>query len=955
MIRVRTVVGLLALALPAPAAAQLPRPHLDWRTAETPHFRFHYPAGAERWTLDVASRMEGVSGAVTALVGGGPRERVTVVVEDPLAAANGSAWPVLDRPTIYLWPTPASARSSIGHSRSWAEELAVHEFAHLAHLTRPSRSWRDRLIWRFSPLPTGPVVRRTPRWAIEGYATYVEGRLTGSGRPYGAARAAALREWALEGELPRYAELNAAGGYRGGEMAYLAGSAFMEWLVARAGEASLPDLWRRLSARRRRTFDEAFAGVYGASPAALYARFTAELTGRALSAERALVADSGGVGALVLAHRGYGVDDPAASPTGDRLAVRVRRRDRPGDVLVIRAAADTVTSRERREAARARRRDPEDVPAIDYLPRPRRVVARLAPTPESGYEEPRFFGDGARVLVSRWTGRADGSVRPDLYEWTLKSGRVRRITHGAGVRGADPAPDGRTAAGVRCAFGICDLVRVDLATGAVAVLEPGALDRAYDRPRFSPDGRTLAVAVQGGGRWRIRLVDLTSPGFPARDLPTPDSASRYEPAFARDGRSLLVTSERGGVPNVEAIDLVTGDARTLTAVSGAAVAPAAGTRDSAVYYLNLRAEGLELRRVALDRGRPLAVSIADTTLGAALPLRAAGVVDTFARGPVSTPRRYGLGPRGLRFVPSQSGGADGSLYALGVSSVDPVARLGVVAQGGAGDAATWRGGSLAAAYRGWRPVLAAELFALRHEPGAGRGVPDLLRYAGGTSAVTLENAYGWRTARYHLGVSAGALRTDGGRASRNLAFAEYAGSYRWLVRGVGLGAGAFTHAAAGRTGGSAWTRALGTLDASAELFGVTLAARGTLGAVGGDVPAFERFAAGGIAVPFVDRAVLAQRVAAPALPVGFAAGRRIAAYRFATTFAGFEPYYFALAAGERIAGGWTRVIGAEQRVATPPIGLLGLPAMEVSAGVGYPLTGPSRYDTQLYGGLTLRP
>ena len=161
--------------------------------------------------------------------------------------------------------------------------------------------------------------------------------------------------------------------------------------------------------------------------------------------------------------------------------------------------------------------------------------------------------------------------------------------------------------------------------------------------------------------------------------------------------------------------------------------------------------------------------------------------------------------------------------------------------------------------------------------------------------------------------------------------------------------------ALGRTGGAGWTRTLGTLGGSVALRGARLAASGTLGAVGREAPAFERFAAGGIAVPFVDRAVLRQRVAAPALPVGVAAGRRVASYRFATSFAGFEPYYLALAAGDRVRGGWTRVVGAEQRVATPPLGLLGLPAMEVTAGVGYPLTGRYRYDTQLYGGLTLRP
>jgi hypothetical protein len=384
MYRPLALLGALALAT-ARVGAQTPRPHLDWRTSETPHFSFHYPVEAERWTLDLASRMESVSDAVSALVGSRPRQRVTVVVEDPESQSNGSAWPLLDRPLIYLWPTPAGARSSIGHSRSWAEELAVHEYAHIAHLTRPSRNPRQRLLWRISPLPTGPVAIRTPRWATEGYATYVEGRLTGSGRPYGAARAATLREWALAGELPRYAELNAASGYRGGAMAYLAGSAFLEWLVARSGEASLPNVWRRLSARQGRTFEQAFAGVYGATPAALYGRFTAELTGRALAVERELGADSAGAGELVLAARGDGYDDPALSPDGTRLAVRVRLPSAPGPVLVVRTAPDSTTRRERLARERARRLDPGDVPAIDYLPPPRREVARLDPRHGVGF------------------------------------------------------------------------------------------------------------------------------------------------------------------------------------------------------------------------------------------------------------------------------------------------------------------------------------------------------------------------------------------------------------------------------------------------------------------------------------------------------------------------------------------------------------------------------------------
>src|SRR4030095_3205140 len=116
----------------------------------------------------------------------------------------------------------------------------------------PTRNPRERRFRRLLPLRIGPLASRTPRWAVEGYATFVEGRLTGSGRPHGAARAAYLRQWALEGRLPTYAQLSSGRDYMGGAMASLAGSAFLEWLVAQRGDSSLVAVWRRMSARQPR-------------------------------------------------------------------------------------------------------------------------------------------------------------------------------------------------------------------------------------------------------------------------------------------------------------------------------------------------------------------------------------------------------------------------------------------------------------------------------------------------------------------------------------------------------------------------------------------------------------------------------------------------------------------------------------------------------------------------------
>ena len=263
----RRLLAPLVLAVAAAAAAQ--GPDADWRTVTTTHFRVHYPAPAEAWTLRAVARMEAIRERVAAEVGFAPTQVIDVVVEDPVAQPNGMALPLLDAPRMVLWTSPPGPDSAIGNYADWAEDLIVHEDVHTVHLLRPSRnplhSFAERL------LPLGPITIRAPRWVHEGYATYLEGQLTALGRPNGDLRASILRRWAQAGRLPSYSQMsNDSRGFLGMSMAYLVGSAYLEWLVERAGPDSPRHLWARLSARTNRDFDAAFEGVFGDPPATLY-------------------------------------------------------------------------------------------------------------------------------------------------------------------------------------------------------------------------------------------------------------------------------------------------------------------------------------------------------------------------------------------------------------------------------------------------------------------------------------------------------------------------------------------------------------------------------------------------------------------------------------------------------------------------------------------------------------
>ena len=135
MFPVRFFSGVLAFALlcftaPRDAQAQfIVRSRLSWQTIETPHFAFHYPTELEAWTRDIAQRMESIDSAVSRLVGYHVPRKTHVVVDDPYAASNGSAWPFINMPIVNMWASPPSPREDIGNFRSWGEILATHEFA----------------------------------------------------------------------------------------------------------------------------------------------------------------------------------------------------------------------------------------------------------------------------------------------------------------------------------------------------------------------------------------------------------------------------------------------------------------------------------------------------------------------------------------------------------------------------------------------------------------------------------------------------------------------------------------------------------------------------------------------------------------------------------------------------------------------------------------------------------
>ncbi len=817
-------------------------PDSNWRTITTAHFRIHYPAEYEAWTKRAVSDIEAVREAVVREVGFSPRQITDILVMNPIAESNGATLPLLDHPRILLFTDPPEPKSQIGEFSDWIDLLTVHEMTHLVHLLRPSRNPMQRMLSHW--LPINPITLSAPRWLLEGYATVIEGRLTGSGRPGSSIRAAILRKWAISGRLPSYTQLNSDRRFLGMSMAYLVGSAFLEWLEQRRGPDSMRHLWARMTARQRRGFDQAFEGVFGDPPARLYGQFTAELTERAMAVARAEEPSLREGELWQKTTRGTG--DPAVSPDGTKLAFVQRDERGEAKLIVDSTGPNPEEEKFNKRIQRMLKRDPEDVAPVRSKPIPRKPLDTLKPRDGGDITSPRWTRDGKSILYTHKQLDRRGFLHHDLFLWTPATHRQRRVTHLADVEDADPLPDGKTAVAVRNRNGFSQLVIVSFDGEIKPYTEP-SLDRIVSHPRASADGR-IAWAEHERSGWSVNALK-----------------GAFSPEWS--GNKLYAAVASGGFIEIARIDNGLGP---ITRSSGIALDPAPAP-DGSLYFMSLEPDGFVIRHLPKPSGELPPLSL-ETRFAPAIPPVIATAIQ-FRHEPVPASRPYGFGRQEWSTLFGGSWTAYDRVDEFGVRIGDVVGRVDAFALGSSD------GGALAATWRGWPVATTAHI--VRH-------------------GVELRGNYEIHAPMTLFSVEGGAL---GGRSSR--AFADGSFKLRQRQNSVTIRAAA---------------------DSKQHVRTSARVAIG-LGSIGmaAAVEAANRMRIGGVASSITPDALLIERVIDPALPARFVEMKRYRGVRGEVKLSGITAFW------QRHSRSLT-VRGIEWSTHSPPIPLLGVPALDLTAG-----------------------
>lgn len=552
----RSLISTTLLFLASVAHAASYDPDLTWRTIETEHFRIHFHQGIEPIAEEFSQMVDGIHDTMSEELEWEPRRRTELVLVDRTDSANGYA---VTTPynAIVIYVTAPTESSTLDYYEDWAETITTHELTHILHIDS------NHGLVRLARTAVGRVAttnRLSPRWIVEGLATFEETRFTTGGRGRAPLADMIKRTAVVEDDFPPLGNMS---GYQpdppSGNLRYLFGQDFMRHIAERSGDRVWTDWMHRYGSSIPYWLPS--KKVFGTGFVALHEDWRISMTDRYEAQLEPVIADGVREGRLIsggVASCGA----PAFSPDGDKLVWSCSDRATGSAIWMSDGAgfAPEVLLQDRGASSFTWRSD-----------------------------SAAFAYSGMHV-VNRF------NTFSDVYLHDLESERTSALTQGARARDPEFSPDGSRLWVITNKAQNNQIEQLTVDKRRIALTE-NEDHTQYSSPRFAPDGQSVALSVWQNGRRDLWLY--TPDGEPLRRL-TADVAPDRTPRWSADGRWLYFSSDRSGIPNIYGIEIATERLYQVTNVRTGAVHPSISADGKLLAYQQYSADGWDVRILDVD-------------------------------------------------------------------------------------------------------------------------------------------------------------------------------------------------------------------------------------------------------------------------------------------------------------------------------------------------------------------
>ncbi|HEX2612493.1 MAG TPA: hypothetical protein VHO02_02735 [Fibrobacteria bacterium] len=596
------------LALPAVAGAftwNRNAAHIDWRTAETEHFRFHYPKELTEQAGEIAGIAESVAPGIIRRYNAQLPGKVEFIVRDDIFS-NGWANSLQNTMTVWAtdWDFP------IRSTHNWLRDVVTHEFAHLVSIQSGAKlpAFIQGVVVGYEDYYNEPMVGslstivpfiNQPAWLAEGVAQYESERAGFDA--WDAHRDMLLRVAALEDKLLPIERMDAfAGNSLEYEMGpYTQGFALSRFIAARYGDDALIKLWAESARIHRQTLSGSMKRVLGKTDREVHAEWKNEITARYEEQEKAIGTRVEGQKLTSIGFYNY---FPHWNAKGDGLFfVSNGKRDDFRAGIRLLKLEDTAKKEE----------------------------DRLVPIPGARGHFDVAPDDSTFLFSSAKNTDKDGMRKLDVYQANLrregellerKDPTEKRYTRDFNAVHASYSKDGKRVTFVRGGASNFRLYVAPVPEGdslaaddATAIFPPedslaGRFGFNLYTPRFSPDGSRILFSYFDGVTRNVGIVDADGKNF--RPVLAGPQDER-DPEWAPDGKSFYYVSDETGVYNIRRHSLESGSDAAITNVLGGAFVPAVSPDGAKLAYAGYDKDGFSI------------YLIDTTSLAAAAPLVAA--------------------------------------------------------------------------------------------------------------------------------------------------------------------------------------------------------------------------------------------------------------------------------------------------------------------------------------------